>query len=509
MATEPPTPPNPGSADAEGPDATAQTPPTVSFTKSPTDPATPAGSADQATPADSANPTVPASASPADSATPTAPATPAAPAQPADRFPAAPGAAAEPAPPQAGAVRDPWAPPQSGSVPPPAAPPVAPPAGGFGPPVPPDPYGAAAPYGAPYGGFAPQPPVSGLAVTSLVFGVLCCVPLFGVIFGVAALVRMRKQPQRGKGLAIAGIALSAVGSILLALALATGAWGEFKKGIGEGIEEGVREANVTASLEPGDCFDEPGMPEDAAELERYEVDDIREVDCASPHDGEAFARVDLPAGAYPGEDEVVESADSICSKEMTSYSKDAWRLFQHAYVTYFYPAADNWAVDDRSVVCVYAPLETGERLTAELRQDAEDFDAQQLAYLDAVGEVNAALVRTPFDAVEEDLEGYQRWAGDVSDKLAGLSQALRAHDWKPDAAPLAAGLADEVDAAQGDWKKLAAADDADAFYLRWGEADSALTDGAGSVVDLRERLGLSVERPDAAEFEYFSGAGLL
>ncbi|MET8577955.1 DUF4190 domain-containing protein [Streptomyces sp. NPDC005012] len=462
MATEPPTPPNPGGADAEGPDATAQTPPTVSFAKSPTDPA------HQAVPAES---------------------------------------------PQPGAVPDPWAPPQPGSVPPPAAPPAAPPAGGFGPPVPPAPYGAAAPYGAPqgvpYGGFAPQPPVSGLAVTSLVFGVLCCVPLFGVVFGVAALVRMRKQPQRGKGLAIAGIALSAVGSVLLALALATGAWGEFRKGFSEGIEEGVREANVTASLEPGDCFDEPGMPEDAAELERYEVDDIREVDCAAPHDGEAFARVDLPAGAYPGEDEVVESADSICSKEMTSYSKDAWRLFQHAYVTYFYPAADNWAVDDRSIVCVYAPLETGERLTGELRQDKADFDAQQLAYLDAVGKVNAALVRTPFDAVEEDLEGYRKWAGDVSDKLAGAAEALRAHDWKPDAAPLAASLADEIDAARGEWKKLAGADDTDDFYLRWGEADSALTDGAGSVADLREHLGLGVERPDAAEFEYFSGAGLL
>ncbi|WP_166021362.1 DUF4190 domain-containing protein, partial [Streptomyces chilikensis] len=415
--------------------------------------------------------------------------------------------------------RDPWAPPEPGSAPqapaaPAAAPYAAPPAGGFGPPVPPGAQGAGPyPYGpppGPYGAPAHQPSYNGLAITALVLGIVCCVPLLGVVFGVIALVQIRRTGQRGKGMAIAGVVLSALTSLLLVVSLLTGAWDDFGKEFGEGFKEGARGANVTAGLEPGECFDEPGTPDGASDLESYEVLDIEEVSCDGPHDGEAYARFDLPEGSYPGEDEVIGLADERCSAEVASYSIDAWKVSRHAYYTYFYPMEENWTLlDDRAVVCVFASLTEPDPLTVPLRQDKDALGTEQLAYLEPAAKVNTALARVPFDMVEDDLEGHQEWADQVAEELTGFSGAVRAHDWEPDAAPLAEKLADEVDAARGEWEKLAAADDADDFYLLWGEAELALTDGTDSAVALRGLLDLATERPAADDEEYVAGVGAL
>lgn len=60
--------------------------------------------------------------------------------------------------------------------------------------------------------------VSGLAVASLVFGILCCIPVVGliaVILGAAALITIRKSEGRlgGKTLAIVAIVLGGVGTL--------------------------------------------------------------------------------------------------------------------------------------------------------------------------------------------------------------------------------------------------------------------------------------------------------
>ncbi|MEU3554235.1 DUF4190 domain-containing protein [Streptomyces fragilis] len=251
MATEPPTPPpHPGSPDSDGPETgAAPTPPAVSFTKPPATLGDQPSPVEPPTPAD-AVPTAPAAAVPA-AVEPPAPADPA-PAGPPPQVPAAP--------------RDLWAPPESSGVPQAPAPPAptpypAPPggAGGFGPPVPAGPHGAGPyphgpgpyPYGAPapFGGFAPQkPPYNGLAITALVLGLLCCVPLAGVILGVIALVQIRKKGQRGKGLAVTGIVLSTIGTLFAVLFFTTGGWTAFKGGFEEGLRGApARSGRATAS----------------------------------------------------------------------------------------------------------------------------------------------------------------------------------------------------------------------------------------------------------------------
>ncbi len=68
--------------------------------------------------------------------------------------------------------------------------------------------------GQPYDAAPGQPPtsakLSGYAVASLIFGLTGCLSLFGIILGVSALRQIKRDGERGRGLAIAGIVLGAV-----------------------------------------------------------------------------------------------------------------------------------------------------------------------------------------------------------------------------------------------------------------------------------------------------------
>ncbi|WP_435738268.1 DUF4190 domain-containing protein [Cellulosimicrobium sp. PMB13] len=104
--------------------------------------------------------------------------------------------------------------------PPPGYPPPGYPSPGYPPPG----YGPAYPgaYGQPYG---PVTPTSGLAVASMVVSVaslVLCLGLTGVVglvLGIVALNQVMRDGKRGKGFAIAGIAVGAVGTVVLGLLL--------------------------------------------------------------------------------------------------------------------------------------------------------------------------------------------------------------------------------------------------------------------------------------------------
>lgn len=91
------------------------------------------------------------------------------------------------------------------------------------------PYGGAPysadPYGFPQGYYGQQQGTSGMAIASLVLGIcgfLCVTPFVGLGLGIGALTKISKTGQPGKGMAIAGIILSAAWIALLALMIATG-----------------------------------------------------------------------------------------------------------------------------------------------------------------------------------------------------------------------------------------------------------------------------------------------
>jgi hypothetical protein len=63
-----------------------------------------------------------------------------------------------------------------------------------------------------FGGFPQKAKTNGLAIASLVCSFFC--GILGIILGIVAIGQINKTNEGGKGLAIAGIAIGAVGIVL-------------------------------------------------------------------------------------------------------------------------------------------------------------------------------------------------------------------------------------------------------------------------------------------------------
>lgn len=96
------------------------------------------------------------------------------------------------------------------------------------------------------------------------------------------------------------------------------------------------------SITAGDCFVDPGL----GEISRIET-----IDCAEPHAFEAFARVTLPDGPYPGDFEVVVDAIQRCIDHFVGYVGQPIEesdLFADAFV----PTESVWDTGNREALCV-------------------------------------------------------------------------------------------------------------------------------------------------------------
>ncbi|MFF1302697.1 DUF4190 domain-containing protein [Streptomyces sp. NPDC058307] len=367
------------------------------------------------------------------------------------------------------------------------------------------PYGQQ-PFGQPYGppyrtwgqGYSPYArpsSVNGLAVASLVLGVLCCFPAVGLVLGVIALVQIRKKGQSGKGLAIAGSVLSSLGLALWVLVLATGglsdAWEGFKKGATQG---------TAFSAVKGQCFDAPG---ESLEGLTYDVD---EVPCAGAHDGEVFGEFRMAGGsAFPGDGAVSDAADDKCYPLRDTYAMDTWALPKNVDVYYFGPTRQSWRLGDREVTCIFGNTDGKATLTGSLRADETTLDTYQISLLKSLNALDAVLWEEPEDYPEDDLSGYRDWSRDLHDSLGDQIRALGAHSWPAKADKQVAALVKDMRQARGEWAKaVTAADDADvdAFYTHYDKGYEYV-DGP-STVTARKALGLATKRPT---YDEGSGGG--
>ncbi|MFD0317091.1 DUF4190 domain-containing protein [Streptomyces flavalbus] len=349
-------------------------------------------------------------------------------------------------------------------------------------PQPPPPYAHAYPYGFPYQPPAPQPPLNGVAIASLVFGVLCLLPGVGLVLGVVALAQIRRRGERGKALAVTGTALSSAGVLLWALILGTGAATSFW----EGVKEGVRDGG-SFSLDEGDCFD---TPSGSLQGVTYDVDTVP---CSGEHDGEVFATITLPDGGYPGDDRLTGIADERCYSLMGDYALDSWAVPDDVDVYYLSPTSQSWRLGDREITCVFGNTDEGGTLTGSLRNDGSDLDADQLAYLEAAHAIDVVLDTEPEEYPEDDLPGNRAWAKEVEEVLGEQTGVLRDHTWRSDTEePLTALLA-ELESARGHWRKAGTAADAETYWEHYDEG-YGFYDGEATVT-AREALGLDTSPP--------------
>ncbi|EFL34616.1 conserved hypothetical protein [Streptomyces viridochromogenes DSM 40736] len=339
-------------------------------------------------------------------------------------------------------------------------------------------YGPYGPAGRPYG--APVS-VNALAVAALALGVLCFLPAAGLVLGLIALWQIRRSGQSGRGMAIAGAVLSSVGIVLWAVTLSTGvasdAWEEFK--------DGAR-GNESLSLRKGDCFNAPG----GLEGDTYDVD---RVSCAGGHDGEVFAVVTLPGGAFPGDAKVTDIADEKCYALQDQYAMDTWAMPGDVDVYYLMPSRDSWRYGDRAITCVFGNTDGKAGLTGSLRGDPTTLDTDQVVFLSVSNAVDAALYEEPEDSPEDDLAGHRAWATLVRDVLGEQIEALRGHSWPSDAEKPVADLVRDLEDAREEWARARTATDADTYSTHRGKA-YAYVDGPATVT-ARKALGLAAAPP--------------
>ncbi|MFF5974195.1 DUF4190 domain-containing protein [Streptomyces sp. NPDC012769] len=378
---------------------------------------------------------------------------------------------------------------QGGPVPGPHAGPYA----SQGPYTPPGPYAAPGPYTSPppgpYGPYGPGGPgpygaprqsTNGLAVASLVSGIVCCLPPLGLVFGLIALPQIRKKQQKGKGMAISGIVLSSLACLVMALGFVSGGFGDAWRDFEKGMDEAAK-AQSPFSLRKGDCFRLDG------DLEAYATD-VETVPCTTPHEGEVSGEFKISGFTkWPGEDAIDRVAEDRCQEINNAYALDTWAVPEDALTYYYLPSRESWRTGDRTVTCAFATEEAP--FTRSLRSDASTLDADQLHFLKQMNSLDDAVYEEPDKDADEDLAANKAWAREVHRAVTGTSEGLRGHTWPAASAKPVGDLAKDLRAAAPKWHALATAKDADAFWEVYEDAYDALP--TDSETKSRSALGLT------------------
>jgi hypothetical protein len=173
--------------------------------------------------------------------------------------------------------------------------------------------------------------------------------------GIAALVQLKKRPQGGRGMAIAGLVIGSLTTlgylILFGTLIAIGASVDDDYGA---PGPGSGPTTYVDDLAVGECFDD-GDEEDEA---------IRRP-CAEAHDGEIISNITLPDGPYPGDKGIVKAAKSGCATDFAAYVGNTVDKSE-LDLGWWTPDEDLWNDEDHLVVCAaYGP--PGEDLTGTVK----------------------------------------------------------------------------------------------------------------------------------------------
>ena len=212
--------------------------------------------------------------------------------------------------------------------------------------MPPGPFGGQAlpGYGAgsPHVGAGPPARTSRWAIASFVLGLLS-VSLLGIIFGIIALTRIRRLGQKGRGLAIAGLVLSAVWLVLAIVAvIAIGVGGATRSAsTGKIVSRGHL---PPFSLATGDCFSYPAGAS--------RISSVNAVPCTQPHKAQVFAQFKLTGSnfSYPGATAVLRLARAGCDARTGSINKA--KVTSAMTTSIFVPQEIDWIIGRRTVSCL-------------------------------------------------------------------------------------------------------------------------------------------------------------
>lgn len=365
---------------------------------------------------------------------------------------------------------------------------------------PPHLWPAPPPQGYAYG----PPPLNGFALASLLVGLLCFPPL-GIVFGIVALVQTRKNGERGAVLAVWGLVVSLVMSVVAVLAVPVAvrtvdALDERSRSRGGAGAYGAVEGTLVdaSELRVGHCFNVPDgdLLAEAAPVYR--------TDCAEVHDAEVTSATSMSGSRFPGAEEVRDIAVRDCWSAQDAYAMDTWALPPSAGMYYFAPSRGSWNDGDRRIVCVIG-TEHGEQ-RGSLRNDAGMLTPEQVAFLRVMRGVDEALVKEPDEDVADVLLSYRAWAWEMDRALAAESRFLDGVKGRPEVAGPAGVQRERLEVARLAWQQAARAKTEEAFLDAWDRAVAALPVSVEKA--LRGAFGLSTTVPEwLAESEGNKGNG--
>jgi hypothetical protein len=245
------------------------------------------------------------------------------------------------------------------------------------------PYGGAGPYGAgagpyqygatQYGETWPPPSqgVSGLAIASFVLGLLgafLLTAVLSVILGIAAMAGIRRSGQRGRGLAIAGFALSGVWVVaiagLIVLGAVTGGSGGSNPPSGapaSSASPATTQASTPASvsvfsLPVGTCFDNPSG-------NLFSINSVTPVSCIRAHNAQVFAQFNVRGTSFPGTAAMERRADNGCNARITGHL-DQSKITSAMSLHFIFPRQLAWDSGQRRISCLV--VDSSRDLTSSL-----------------------------------------------------------------------------------------------------------------------------------------------
>jgi hypothetical protein len=205
---------------------------------------------------------------------------------------------------------------------------------------------------------APPAKANTLAVASLVLGILGITVIgavVSVVLGFMALGQIRRTGQRGRGLAIAGLGLSALWLVLIgayfvlhgnspAQPPAAGGHGSSPTPA-TSSQSGTLSTNVF-SLRPGQCFQNPPANQTVLGVTYVTV-----VPCSTAHNAQVFVQFNATGAGYPGVQALKRQADTGCHARIrqnvqTSKIKNTMTLH------YLYPLQSSWTSGHKTISCL-------------------------------------------------------------------------------------------------------------------------------------------------------------
>jgi hypothetical protein len=203
----------------------------------------------------------------------------------------------------------------------------------------------------------PASGTNGFAIASFVLGLLGGA-LLSVIFGIVALNKLRDRPQRGKGMAIAGLCLSAVWVAGIASVLVVKAETAAQRSAATG--QITKDGHLDAfSLRAGDCFQNPSGSQPSASA----LTQVTAVPCVSPHNAQVIAQLPVPGSAYPVQAAFRAQALPGCKASLLAVA-DRSKLTPTMNLIYIYPELQAWTDGHRTISCLI--VDSSEDLTSSL-----------------------------------------------------------------------------------------------------------------------------------------------